>query len=195
MTQAFHHYSIPALWLAWLLYWGIAAIGAKATRRRETAASRLSHTMPLASAIVLLAGPRMPVAWLGTRLLPPASGWFWLGFCLVTGGLAFSVAARAWLGGNWSAIVTLKQDHELVRTGPYRWVRHPIYSGLLFAILGSVIALGEWRGLVALAFVTVAFLRKIRIEEQFLTQQFGAAYTRYRREVPAPLPLQRRDPA
>ena len=85
-------------------------------------------------------------------------------------GLAFSVAGRVWLGDNWSGTVTLKQDHELIRSGPYRWVRHPIYTGLLLAILGSAIALGEWRGLVALALVAVAFLRKVAIEERFLAR-------------------------
>ena len=88
-------------------------------------------------------------------------------------------------------MVTLKQDHELIRSGPYRWVRHPIYTGLLLAILGSAIALGEWRGLIALVLVAAAVLRRIAIEERFLTQQFGAAYARYRAEVPALVPMPR----
>ncbi len=85
--------------------------------------------------------------------------------------------------------MTLKQDHTLTRSGPYRFVRHPIYTGLLLAIFGSgVIALGEWRGLVALALVTAAFLRKIQIEERFLQERFGDAYSRYRHEVAALIP-------
>jgi protein-S-isoprenylcysteine O-methyltransferase Ste14 len=68
-------------------------------------------------------------------------------------------------------------------------VRHPIYTGLLLAVLGSAIALAEWRGLIALALITAALLRKISIEERFLAQQFGVAYLRYRDEVPALLPL------
>ena len=83
----------------------------------------------------------------------------------------------------------MKQDHSIDPQGPYRFVRHPIYTGLLLAIFGSgVIALGEWRGLLALALVTAAFLRKIQIEERFLREQFGDAYQRYRREVPALIP-------
>ena len=190
MMRAFHQYSIPALWVAWLLYWSIAAIGAKANRRLESFASRLSHIVPLALGIALLCHAPRAICLardaLSCRHPRAGSGW---ALSLVVFGLAFSVAARVWLGGNWSGMVTLKQDHELIRSGPYRWVRHPIYTGLLLRILGSAIALGEWRGLVALALVAVAFLRKIAIEERFLAEQFGAAYARYRAEVPALVPM------
>ena len=186
--RAFHQYSIDVLWLAWLLYWCVAAVGAKATRRREGIASRLSHIVPLALGIVLLS-VRTPIDWLEARVLPRAEGWFWLGLCFVVLGLAFSVAARVWLGGNWSGTVTLKLDHELIRSGPYRWVRHPIYTGLLLAVLGSAITLGEWRGVIGVALIAAAFLRRIAIEERFLTQQFGASYARYSKEIPALVPM------
>jgi protein-S-isoprenylcysteine O-methyltransferase Ste14 len=190
LIRIFYELSIAALWLAWLIYWCVAAISAKATRRRESVTSRLLHVIPLALGVALLL-PHLVDGWLAVRFLPRAAIWFWLGFALVALGLGFSVAARVWLAGNWSSMVTLKQDHELIRSGPYRWVRHPIYSGLLVALLGSAIALGEWRGLIGLALITVAFLRKISVEEQFLTQQFGDAYARYRAEVPALVPVWR----
>jgi len=85
---------------------------------------------------------------------------FWIGTAVMLVGFLFAIAARRHLGGNWSGIVTLKQDHTLIRSGPYRFVRDPIYTGLLLAIRGSgVIALGEWRGVVALALAIAAFLR------------------------------------
>jgi protein-S-isoprenylcysteine O-methyltransferase Ste14 len=189
VMRAFHQYAIPALWLAWLIYWTIAAIGAKATLWEESFASRLSHVIPLALGAVLLATPHVPMAWLAARFLPRTAGWFWLGLVLVVLGIAFSVAARIWLGRNWSSMVTLKRDHELIRSGPYRWVRHPIYTGLLLAVLGTAITVAEWRGLIALALISAALLRKISIEERFLVTQFGAAYRQYRDEVPALLPL------
>ncbi len=96
--------------------------------------------------------------------------------------------ARVWLGRNWSGTVTLKQDHELIRGGPYRWVRHPIYTGILLALLGSAIATAEWRGPLGFALITISLLRKIKVEERVLTGQFGEAYTRYQAEVPALLP-------
>ncbi len=191
MMRSFHQFAIPALWAAWLLYWSVAAFGAKANLRQESFVSRLSHIVPLAVGIALLATLHVPFAWLATRIVPTSAVWFWLGLALVVLGLAVSVAARVWLGNNWSGIVTLKRDHELIRSGPYRWVRHPIYTGLLLAILGSAIAIGEWRGVVALALVAVATLRRIVIEERFLTQQFGAAYARYRADVPALVPMPR----
>ena len=96
------------------------------------------------------------------------------------------------LAGNWSGTVTLKQDHSLTRTGPYRLVRHPIYTGILTALLGSAIAEAERRGFAGLALIILAFLRKIAIEERFLIAQFGEAYARYRAEVSALIPWPRR---
>jgi protein-S-isoprenylcysteine O-methyltransferase Ste14 len=177
---------IPGLWIAWLLYWTAAAFAAKPVRRRETIGSRLSHGVPLFLGIALLAMPPHASA---ARFLPRSATGFWIGAALVAGGLLFSVAARRSLGGNWSGTVTLKQDHTFTRDGPYRFVRHPIYTGILLAVLGSAIALGEWRALLALALILAAFLRKIPIEERFLRDQFGDDYTRYRREVAALVPF------
>ena len=101
----------------------------------------------------------------------------------------FAIWARNVLGRNWSGIVTLKQDHELIRTGPYRYVRHPIYTGLLIAFAGSAIARGEWRGLLALAIAFVALWRKLKLEEQWMIETFGDAYRRYRDEVRALIPF------
>jgi protein-S-isoprenylcysteine O-methyltransferase Ste14 len=182
---------IAGLWIAWLIVWGVSAIGVKRAVRRESRASRLSHMLPLAVVGWLLAAPHAGGSWLAMRFLPPAAAWFWLGLALLAAGLGFSVAARVSLGGNWSGTVTLKDGHELIRRGPYRIVRHPIYTGLLMGLLGTALAIGELRGLVALGLATVAFLRKIPIEERFLTDQFGEAYGRYRAEVPALVPLLR----
>jgi protein-S-isoprenylcysteine O-methyltransferase Ste14 len=179
---------IPALWAMWGVYWAIASAFAKPVRRRESAASRASHVVPLVAGAALLASWRLAGPTLDARFLPHGLAWFWLGTAMVVAGLLFAVAARRHLGGNWSGIVTLKQDHTLTRSGPYRLVRHPIYTGLLLAVLGTAVAEGEWRGLVAFAAVLVAFLRKVRIEEQFMLEAFGEEYARYRREVPALLP-------
>jgi protein-S-isoprenylcysteine O-methyltransferase Ste14 len=180
-----------------LLYWAAAAFATKATRRRESIESRLSHGLPLALAIALLVPRHIAFAGLSTRFLPQASWTFWLGAVLLVLGLAFSVLARVYLGRNWSGTVTLKSDHTLIRGGPYLWVRHPIYTGILLAIVGSVIAQGEYRGPLALALVILAFTQKIRTEERFMLEQFGEAYARFQREVPALIPgllLARREP-
>jgi protein-S-isoprenylcysteine O-methyltransferase Ste14 len=179
---------IPALWIIWLLYWGAAAIGVKQTQQQESVRSRLSHLVPLILGGIAFAVRGVLGPWLEQRLLHMPF-WFWLSIALVAAGLGFSMVARAWLGGNWSGLVTLKKDHELIRSGPYRWVRHPIYTGLLIALLGTVMAIGNARAFVGLAFIVAAILRKIAIEERFLSDAFGQDYVRYRAEVPALIPL------
>lgn len=147
--------------------------------------------VPLMLAVILLSSSRLAGRYLTVPLLPHNLATFWLGFMLVLAGIALSITARVSLGGNWSGIVTLKQDHELVCRGPYRLVRHPIYTGILTAILGTAIAQGELRSLLAVALVAAAFVRKIGVEETFLAEAFGDAYDRYRREVPALIPFVR----
>jgi protein-S-isoprenylcysteine O-methyltransferase Ste14 len=104
-------------------------------------------------------------------------------------GLLFTVWARIVLGRNWSGIVTVKQDHELVTAGPYRWVRHPIYTGLLIAFAGSAIARGEWRGVLAVVIVLAGLWRKLKLEERWMIETFGDAYLRYRAKVRALIPF------
>jgi protein-S-isoprenylcysteine O-methyltransferase Ste14 len=179
---------IPGLWLAWVGYWMAAAGGVKYDRRRETPASRLAHLVPLGLAIVLLAAPPH-AGWAGARFLPRAWAFYWLGVAFTAAGLGFACWARVHIGRNWSAVVTVKHDHELVQSGPYRLVRHPIYTGLLLAFFGTAIARGEWLSLLAVALVLVAFLRKIRLEEQWMAEQFPRDYPRYRATVAALIPF------
>jgi protein-S-isoprenylcysteine O-methyltransferase Ste14 len=178
----------PAVWAAWCLYWAAAAQGVKPVQQAESTASRLTHNVPLVLAILLLAWPGFGGPMLSRNVLPRFAGMFWVGVALLLAGLLFSVAARHQLGGNWSGTVTLKQDHTLTRTGPYRLVRHPIYTGILLAIAGSVVARGEWRDLLALALTVAAFIRKIHIEERFMLARFGEIYARYQKEVAALIP-------
>jgi protein-S-isoprenylcysteine O-methyltransferase Ste14 len=179
---------IPALWLAWVIYWIVAARRVKPVAWRESRLSRASHHLPLLLAFGLLAPPSMP-GWLGAQWIEQSWSLFVVGAGLVVAGLLFSVWARVLLGGNWSGTVTLKQGHEIVRAGPYRWIRHPIYTGLLLAFCGSALALGQWRGLIGVALLLAAYWRKIGLEERRLEQHFGAAYADYRRRSWALIPL------
>ena len=180
---------IPAMWIAWCLYWIISARNAKRTVRRESLASRASHVLPLVVGILLVALPHVPSPLFATRILPRTLATYGIGVALVFLGLAFAVWARRHIGSNWSGTVTVKEDHVLICTGPYAWVRHPIYTGLLGAILGSAVARGELRGVWALALCTAAFVSKLRIEERWMRQVFGEAYERYSARVPALIPL------
>ena len=177
------------LWLAWLLYWVSAAIGAKTTQRRESLLSRLSHVVPLLIGLTLIVWPRVPWGWWSLPLLPHRPLTYAVGLALVMLGLAFTVWARLHLGRNWSGTVTLKEGHELIRSGPYAYVRHPIYTGLLVALLGSAVACGELGALIGWCVVAGAFIRKLRIEERFMREIFPGQYQRYCAEVPALVPF------
>ena len=187
--QVAHYSLVPALWVIWAIYWCIAARGVKPVERRESVASRLGHALPLAAAALLFFIVPSTPAWLGERFLPSGTAVYLGGVGLVVAGLLLCVWARVALGGNWSGTVTLKQNHEIVRAGPYRRIRHPIYTGLLLMFLGSAIALGEWRGLLALAIAFAALWRKLKLEERWLGERFGAAYAAYRECSSALIPL------
>lgn len=188
INELAHRWLFTVLWLTWAAYWWLSGRNVKPVERIESAASRQLHIWPLFIAMWLLWLPHVPVLGLETRLYPWAEWQFWLGAALTLAGLAFTFWARFLLGRNWSGMVTVKQDHELVTAGPYALVRHPIYTGLLLAIAGSALARGEVRGLVALALALAAILRKRLTEERFMRERFGAAYTDYAARVPALVP-------
>jgi protein-S-isoprenylcysteine O-methyltransferase Ste14 len=180
---------IGAIWIAWLIYWMVAALGAKATLRSETPAERALHVAPLLACAVFLAAPRLLPVWLDRRFLPDDALVAWIGVAFVACGIVFAVWARRHLGGNWSGAVVLKAGHTLIRSGPYRLVRHPIYTGLLTAILGTVIAIGEWRGPIGFGFALLSIVNRVRAEDALMAQTFGAEYSDYRRSTPALLPF------
>lgn len=182
---------LAPMWIASLVYWAIAARSTKPTARSESMGSRALHMMPLAIVGWLLIARRAPTAFLSTDVFPRSVGLVATGVALTAAGLAFAVWARVHLAGNWSATVTVKQAHSLVRDGPYRHVRHPIYTGLLLALIGTALARDEWRGVLAVAIAFASIWRKLRVEEQFMIEVFGEHYLRYRREVPALIPFTR----
>ena len=184
-----HRYLFFAMWASWGAYWLALWLNVKANARREPLASRLLHIVPLMLAFLLLARPGIPVPLLRERFLPLAEWPFWIGAAITAGGLLFAVWARVHIGRNWSGTVTIKEGHELVTTGPYAMVRHPIYSGLLLAFVGSAAARGEWRGVLAVLIALWALWGKLRLEERWMREQFGEAYETYSRRVAALVPF------
>jgi protein-S-isoprenylcysteine O-methyltransferase Ste14 len=187
-AQLYRHL-IGALWLAWALYWCVAALGSKSTQRRESTGSRLVHLTSLLLGAVLIGWHNMPWPWLARRLWPVSFSSYCIGVVLIAAGLSFSVWARVHLGRNWSGTVTVKQEHELIRSGPYALVRHPIYTGVLVALVGTVMISGTLRAIIGLLLILASLLRKMRIEESFMRETFAGAYERYRDEVPALIPF------
>ncbi len=184
-----YRWLFPFLWLVFIAVWIAMARSGKAVAERESVYSRLSHYLPLAIAIYLLAAPHVLIAPLNDRFAPLSLWLVRVGAALTFAGIAFAIWARIRLAGNWSSDVTLKRDHELIVDGPYRWVRHPIYTGILVALIGTALAVGEWRGVLAVVLAGAAYWRKLRIEEAVMRRQFGGVYTRYAERVPALIPF------
>jgi protein-S-isoprenylcysteine O-methyltransferase Ste14 len=111
------------------------------------------------------------------------------GLVLCVLGLFTTIWARWTLAGNWSSDVTFKQNHELIKTGPYRFVRHPIYTGLLLLCLGTAIEIGKVRFWLALPLWSVGFWIKLKQEEKLMLQHFPHDYPAYRKQVNALVPF------
>jgi protein-S-isoprenylcysteine O-methyltransferase Ste14 len=188
MTRGWPAALIGALWLVWATYWLIASRSVKPVRERQSTAARLAHVLALGIVGLLLLIRRWPDP-LSMRVI--SGGWtrYWCAVALVVVGLGFAAWARMALGTNWSGWVTVKVEHELVRRGPYRRIRHPIYSGVLLAILGTGLAAGQVRGLLAFAIACVALWLKSRMEERWMQQEFGEQYAAYRASSWALIPF------
>jgi protein-S-isoprenylcysteine O-methyltransferase Ste14 len=184
----FYKSFFPAVWIVFFAYWQIKAINNKTTRRLEPIASRILRVFIFIVAIILLSTTRIPLPWLYLELWPIGLWPFWVGAGVTIAGLLFAVWARVHLGRNWSRSVTIKQDHELITTGPYAVVRHPIYTGILTGLVGTAIALSQVRGLIVVALFFLAFWIKLRMEEEWMRSQFGEVYSTYAHQTAALVP-------
>ena len=184
----FYRLFFPVVWISFILYWRIKSVNTKSTQRIESASSQILRFLAIVVAIVLLSATSIPLPWLYRPLWRAGLFSFWLGAFIAVAGLLFAVWAREHLGRNWSHAVTIKQDHELVTSGPYAVVRHPIYTGILAGFLGLAIALSQVRGFVVLVLFFVVFWAKLRIEEQWMRSQFGETYANYVQRTAALVP-------
>ena len=188
----FYEFFFPVVWIAFLVYWQIIwarTANRKTVQRLEPAASRILRAFTFLIVIALFMVPRIPLRWLYFQLWAMGLWAFWIGAAVTVSGLLFAVWARLHLRSNWSRAVTIKQDHELITTGPYALVRHPIYTGILIGFLGSAIALSQVRGLVALGLVFLVFWAKFHMEEKWMHSQFGEMYSDYSQKTAALVPF------
>jgi protein-S-isoprenylcysteine O-methyltransferase Ste14 len=170
-------WTTAALWAGFIVYWSAAAANSAQTLRSESVKSRQVHQILMWGSLLLTL---LPWFWaLRWRWLPPAVIYPAIGLGVQVASALLAVWARRHLGRNWSGAITTKADHQLVQTGPYRWLRHPIYTGMLGMFLGSALVWGELHALLGLALITLAYARKIRLEERSLREVFGGAYDRY----------------
>jgi protein-S-isoprenylcysteine O-methyltransferase Ste14 len=176
-------YAIALPWLIFFLYWFIAGFRVNRMERTEPRIELLIRILVMALAIKLLYenDPRLGV--LNERFVPFRNSIFVVGSALTFAGVAFAIWARHHLGRYWSATVALRADHQLIRTGPYARIRHPIYTGMLLAFAGTALAVGRYRALAAFAIVLLTFTWKSKREEALLAGQFGPALDEHRRHT------------
>lgn len=180
------------LWAAWVLIWMAWALQSKKTQHRESFASRMSYTAVSCLAIYFIFFGKNLGRWWYSDIFAYRPWIVWVGVAIILLGFTITFWARFTLGSNWSSNVTIKVEHELIRTGPYHWVRHPIYTGLIVAMAGTVIARNQWSGLPAILLIWLSFTIKRVKEENFMRQTFGEQYIEYSRTTGAIFPLLKR---
>lgn len=195
------HYGtvILASWAAFLLVWGITAFGVKRDVRRGAFGSMWSGSWPVRFVVALLLigmllrsavrdGGR-PRPFSGRMLLfvpSPVIGWIGAGVVVI--GIGVAIWARLVLGRNWSPRPSRKEEHELVTGGPYAFVRHPIYTGMLLAMFGSALT-GSFFALGIFILAGVVFLARIPREERIMLDLFPTEYPLYQARTKRLIPL------
>jgi protein-S-isoprenylcysteine O-methyltransferase Ste14 len=175
---------IVALWIVWTA----AAFFVKRTRRKEPLRTMLTERVPVVVGMLVLIRPRWLPPALSHRFIAEGPGIALLALVLVIAGMLFAYWARAHLGRNWSGEVMVKVGHTLITSGPYRSVRHPIYSGMTLALVGTVLATGAPYGFIALALILFGFLVRVRLEEALMRETFPVDYDDYSRHTARLIP-------
>jgi protein-S-isoprenylcysteine O-methyltransferase Ste14 len=180
---------IRACWIIFSVIWLLSAVANKRSIYRESGAQRLRYLILLVMAFLLLTkGHRLPYPF-NVRIISATETVQWMAGILCIAGLAFCVWARATLGRNWSGTITLKEGHELIERGPYRLVRHPIYTGLLAMFLATAIRSGHLGGIAAVILAFASFWIKLSEEEKLMLQQFPDQYGSYQQRVKRIIPF------
>jgi protein-S-isoprenylcysteine O-methyltransferase Ste14 len=176
----------------WVLFWGYWLLSAIRDRspckRKQSPQSLLLYGIAFAVAWLLVTGMLSPGLLL-EQIVPATPPFAVAGLVITAGGLGFAVWARIHLGKNWSGSPAIRVGQKIIRSGPYRIVRNPIYAGILLGVTGTALALGTVWALCTIPLLLAAFLLKIHVEEQFLLEEFGEEYLQYKREVRALIPF------
>jgi protein-S-isoprenylcysteine O-methyltransferase Ste14 len=175
-------------WWLFIIIWVISAFSVKPTKERQDWGGKVFTFAFLTVTFLLLGGK---IQWLGinARIWPQEQPLLFLAYALTLAGLCTLIWARLSLGTNWSATVTFRKGHELVERGPYRFVRHPIYTGILLMVAGTATVLGNTSGLLSLAVCFLGHWWKLRQEEALLTKHFPDTYPAYMGRTKALVPL------
>ena len=177
------HYLIESPWIVLCAYWVVSALKTRRTFSQESLASRARFLLLEIVGYGLLFSDLGAIGLLGHRVLHRTYALAAIGAAFTWIGIAIALWARWHLGEYWSARITLKEDHELIRTGPYAHLRHPIYSGLTLAAIGGALAIDKWRGVAGVVFIVLGYWMKAKKEEALLAAQFGEAFQEHCRHA------------
>ena len=177
---------VDACWIIFAAVWIVAAFATKRAVYKQSLTQRFAWTVVTAAGALLIFGRLDPF---DVLLLPPDLTKAVLSAFLCMCGLAFALWARVTIGSNWSGRVTLKEDHELIQRGPYRLVRHPIYSGLTLMLVATALLLGRAGAFAGVVLIFAGFWIKMAQEEQLMMRTFPERYADYRRRVKRIIPL------
>lgn len=179
---------VGAGWLLFFAYWWISAIGVKRNVRRRSWRAEVGIRVVAVAVILLVVRTPSLRAFLRPRPVPEDLPLQAAGLAICFAGFALAVWARRHLGRNWGMPMTLKEGHDLVTSGPYRYVRHPIYTGMLLALLGSAMVSGRlW--LLVFLFTGIYCVYSARTEERLMLGQFPEQYEQYRKRSKALIPF------
>ena len=182
------HMAVKWIWIVLCGFWLLAATAQKRTIRRQSTGSRLLQVIIVFLGVAPLFLHPFRSGLLGENFLTGRVSIHIIGLLLTLAGATLAIWARVVLGTNWSGLVTVKENHALITNGPYTWVRHPIYSGLLLALLGTALVQGKVVYLIVISLAAVALWVKLRTEERFMYETFGEEYRYYHQNVKALIP-------
>jgi protein-S-isoprenylcysteine O-methyltransferase Ste14 len=163
-------------WIVFVIYWIVGAIKTRATREKESFISRFVVLLLEITGYAMVFSDTAGIGFLGTRFIPRNLLSAILGVVLTWSGVGLAIWARYHLAEYWSARITIKEDHKLIRTGPYSHLRHRIYSGLVLATIGSALVIDKWRCILGFCLVLSGYCLKAMKEETMLSEQFGDAF-------------------
>ncbi|TBV72825.1 methyltransferase family protein [Pseudoxanthomonas winnipegensis] len=173
-------------WIACAAWWAVEVFVSHRRRSQDDPARDAGTLRMLWTVLYAAIFVGVVLSVLGIGRWPP--GWrlplLWTGTAMVVGGLAFRLWAIAVLGRQFTVDVGIQPGHALITAGPYRWLRHPSYTGALACFYGLGVGLGSWASLAVIALAaTAAFARRMRVEEAVLAQAFGAAWDAHARRT------------
>jgi protein-S-isoprenylcysteine O-methyltransferase Ste14 len=175
-------------WVIMFLYWLYAALQTKTTVRREAGARRIIYLILVISAFALVYSRYFNKGFLSAKIFNPVVYTEYAGLILCIASIVFAIVARWWLGKNWSGTVTVKKDHELIQTGPYRITRHPIYTGIFMGLTGAALIQAEIKDIIALVLLFTGLHIKMIKEEKFMAETFPA-YKEYAEKTKRLIPF------